>query len=60
MDVHKGRKAAIPVMLTDRLLAKVDEIAADETVSGDDPNRSATIRELLGEAIDAREQRAAR
>jgi metal-responsive CopG/Arc/MetJ family transcriptional regulator len=53
MDVHKGRKAAIPVMLTDRLLAKVDEIAA---ARDGEPNRSAVIRDLLGEAIEAREK----
>lgn len=42
-------------MLTTRLLDKIDAIAANDTKKGDEANRSRTMRELLGEAIDARE-----
>jgi metal-responsive CopG/Arc/MetJ family transcriptional regulator len=61
MNVHKGRKGPIQVSLTDSLLRKVDEIARREYPRGDDDgNRSALIRDLIGEAIDAREKGATR
>jgi metal-responsive CopG/Arc/MetJ family transcriptional regulator len=55
MNVDLGRKVPVQVMLTTRLLDKIDAIAANDTKKGDEANRSRTMRELLGEAIDARE-----
>lgn len=53
VDVHKGRRVSVPVVLTLPLLEEVEKIAGER--GGD--KRSWVVRELLKEALDARKEK---
>lgn len=53
VDVHKGRKVTVPIVITISQLERVEQIAG--TVPGAD-KRSWTIRELLKRGIEAWEK----
>lgn len=57
MNVDVGRKVQVQVMMTASLLAKIDAIAEREAHSGDEPNRSRTIRNMLAAEIGRRDGR---
>lgn len=60
MNPELGRKVAIPVMLTTRILERVDAIAAEAArTRGGEANRSEVIRRMLAESLD-REEKGAR
>lgn len=53
MNYNIGRKVPVAVVFTLRLLDRVDEQAAKESMGqGREPNRSEVIRRLVAEGLD--------
>jgi metal-responsive CopG/Arc/MetJ family transcriptional regulator len=60
MNVDAGHKVQIAVIMTRRLLERVDDVAKREAGDGDEPNRSKVIRRLVGEGLDRLDAEAGR
>lgn len=56
LNPELGRKVQVPVMLTTRLLDKVDDIATREANGGGEANRSKVLRRLVAKGIEAEER----
>ncbi len=57
MSVNVGRKTLVPVLMTEKLVDKIDAIATREAETGAKPNRSRVIRRFVSEGIERDEQR---
>ena len=60
LNPELGRKVQVPVMLTTRILDKIDDIAAKEAQGGGEANRSRVLRRLVAKGIEAEEQEGGR
>lgn len=53
--MHVGRKVLVPVLMTEKLLDRIDAVARRDAPPDKDPNRSEAIRKLVRAALDVDE-----